>query len=204
MQRYLFFFLLIGSVFSSKAQSNAAKFDPEKYMHNIAYADHKITFQAQPIKKQLSTVDPDKSYYWFAAGEIHVTQGSYSGKLLHGVFTDYYLNGQLKEQGHFDLGLKDGEWNMWTADGSLISKINYKAGIADGPYFKYGNDGKLVEEGYYNNAQTNGKLKTLNDSTWVTTNYKNGVAVVPKARPEQKSWFKRLFSKKEKTTSENN
>jgi len=67
-------------------------------------------------------------YYWYEANEIHMTQGGYSGKLLNGVYTEYYKNKNLKTQGGFKNGLKDGHWKSWNTDGVLLSDTDWKHG----------------------------------------------------------------------------
>lgn len=68
-------------------------------------------------------------YYWYAANSIHQTQGGYSGTLLNGLYTEYFANKSLKEQGSFVKGLKHGIWKAWDEDGKLISETNWKNGV---------------------------------------------------------------------------
>lgn len=68
------------------------------------------------------------SYYWYSANEIHMTQGGYSGRLLNGLYTEYYKNKNLKSQGNFRNGLKNGRWRSWNEDGTLSAETNWKTG----------------------------------------------------------------------------
>jgi hypothetical protein len=68
-------------------------------------------------------------YFWYAANTIHSTQGGFSGTLLDGGYTEYYLNKNLKEQGSFKRGLKNGTWKNWNEDGTLIQTIIWKNGL---------------------------------------------------------------------------
>jgi antitoxin component YwqK of YwqJK toxin-antitoxin module len=74
------------------------------------------------------SVKPDLFYYWYSANAIHATQGGYSGKLLNGPYTEFYLNKNLKEQGSFKKGLKDGIWKSWKEDGTLSHTFTWKNG----------------------------------------------------------------------------
>ncbi|MDB5133279.1 MAG: hypothetical protein JWR02_3028 [Mucilaginibacter sp.] len=62
---------------------------------------------------------PDRFYYWYSSNAIHSTQGGFSGQLLNGQYSEYYLNKNLKEQGAFKKGLKSGVWESWNEDGTL-------------------------------------------------------------------------------------
>lgn len=74
------------------------------------------------------TAKPALHYFWYNSGAIHETQGGYSGRLLNGQYTAYYLNKNLKEQGLFKKGLKDGTWKSWREDGSLLATVTWKRG----------------------------------------------------------------------------
>ncbi|MDB5122342.1 MAG: hypothetical protein JWP94_471 [Mucilaginibacter sp.] len=74
-------------------------------------------------------IKPARFYYWYSANAIHSTQGGYSGKLLNGVYTEYYLNKNVKEQGTFNKGLKTGLWKSWNEDGTLNHAARWKNGV---------------------------------------------------------------------------
>jgi hypothetical protein len=75
------------------------------------------------------TVKPRLFYYWYSAGSVHSTQGGFSGTLLNGQYTEYYLNKNLKQQGTFKKGLKNGTWKSWNEDGTLSQTATWKKGI---------------------------------------------------------------------------
>ena len=74
------------------------------------------------------TAKPAVHYFWYNSGAIHETQGGYSGRLLNGQYTAFYLNKNLKEQGIFKKGLKDGVWKSWRENGSLLAAVTWKHG----------------------------------------------------------------------------
>ncbi|WP_199119345.1 toxin-antitoxin system YwqK family antitoxin [Pedobacter sp. ASV28] len=199
MQRcYLILMLWLCTYSLGQAQSYKKNLALESYRHHVAYDDHKISFYTQPMDIQLGKAEADKKYYWFSNREIKVTQGGFSGRLLHGTYSDYYLNNNLKEQGEFKMGLKEGEWNSWNEQGILLARIRYRRGEANGHFYKYDQTGRLVQEGTYAHGQINGQLKRyLENDSIAVDRYKEGVLqpVKVKSRP---SWFKRLFKKKKK------
>jgi len=71
----------------------------------------------------------DRFYYWYSANAIHATQGGFSGKLLNGLYNEYYLDKNIKQQGFFKNGLKDGVWKTWKEDGTLAALSNWKNGL---------------------------------------------------------------------------
>jgi hypothetical protein len=75
------------------------------------------------------TANTKVSYYWYSADAIHATQGGYSGKLLNGPYIEYYPDKNLKQQGTFKKGLKEGIWKTWNTDGTLHSITKWKHGV---------------------------------------------------------------------------
>lgn len=74
-------------------------------------------------------IRPRRFYYWYNANAIQSTQGGYSGKLLNGLYTEYYLNKNLKEEGVFNKGLKTGLWKSWNEDGTLNHTARWRKGV---------------------------------------------------------------------------
>jgi len=86
-----------------------------------------IVAELAPISASPSA-KPGLYYFWYNSGAIHETQGGYSGRLLNGQYTAFYLTKNLKEQGIFKKGLKDGLWKSWREDGSLLATVTWKHG----------------------------------------------------------------------------
>lgn len=68
-------------------------------------------------------------YYWYSSNQIHSTQGGFSGRLLNGIYNEFYLTRNLKEQGTFEKGLKNGTWKSWNEDGKLTKTTHWKRGM---------------------------------------------------------------------------
>jgi hypothetical protein len=114
-------------------------------------------------------------YHWYASNQLCVTNGGYSGKLLHGLYSSFYPNHYLLAQGQFRNGLKDGCWKHWLPDGTLHEIIHYKNGLLNGIYELYSPNGQIARRIYYRRGGGRGKTIIFSqdgkDSVIV---YKNG------------------------------
>lgn len=197
-KRCLFFMVLIGFETAVYAQSYSIESMLKSYRHTINYADHKLSFQVLENNRKIPAIAITKKYYWYGNNKLNVTEGGYSGKLLNGTFADFYVNGNLKEQGMFKLGLKNGKWLAWDSSGKSTSYSTFKNGVLDGVFRKYGNNGEILEVGKYSDGRLQGKmLKYSGPDSIVVTRYKNGVLVNEHQNIFKK--FLRLFNKKKKT-----
>jgi len=123
--KYFFAFILFcisGSLFAQNY--------PDDGLDRVRIADKEKVIQAEikPINS-LPMAKPDRFYYWYSANAIHATQGGFSGDLLNGLYNEYYLNKNLKTQGVFKKGLKEGLWKAWNEDGTLNNITNWKDGL---------------------------------------------------------------------------
>jgi antitoxin component YwqK of YwqJK toxin-antitoxin module len=71
----------------------------------------------------------DRYYYWCRNNVIHSTQGGIGGPLLDGHYIAFYPDKNLKEEGFFKKGLKDGEWKTWDRKGALTSSVDWDNGL---------------------------------------------------------------------------
>jgi len=102
--------------------------DYGRYRARLTDSDKTIEAEYNPVE-HLPSVKSNLFYYWYNASRVHATQGGYSGQLLNGLYTEYYLNRNLKEQGIFKKGLKDGLWKSWNQDGTLKQATNWNKGL---------------------------------------------------------------------------
>jgi antitoxin component YwqK of YwqJK toxin-antitoxin module len=139
-------------------------------------------------------MDPEKIYYWYGSNNIHHTQGGYSGHLLNGTYSEFYLNKNLKEQGTYVKGLKSGAWKTWSENGILKQLFTYDKGAKSGPFYLYDDLGKVMQAGNYEENELNGKIKFYaKDSANVVT-YKHGKAIT--SQPAKSFWRKLNFLRK--------
>lgn len=143
-------------------------------------ADHSITAYVLPIKRE-PVMDPDVTYYWFKAGRIHHTQRGYSGRLLNGHFSSFYLTKNLKEEGDFKKGIKSGFWRSWRENGILERSAYYRNGQENGRFFAYGDSGEVKQTGRMKDGKLHGNVKMYVSQDSVTNvYYKNGAMAVKK------------------------
>lgn len=79
--------------------------------------------------------------------------------LLHGAYIAYHENGQIKEQGVFINGMKDGMWEEFVS-GGLVSRGTYYHGKKAGEWRTYDANGKPFQFKQYNHQ---GKLLSQYD-----------------------------------------
>jgi hypothetical protein len=123
----IFFFLFFFCILSLGAFSQRL---PDYGINRIrlTQSDETIVATIEPVSSNPS-IKQNLLYYWYSANTIHHTQGGFSGKLLNGLYTAYYPNKNLKEQGNFKKGLKDGIWKNWNEDGSFAKTCTWNNGI---------------------------------------------------------------------------
>lgn len=195
MQIRLAIFLFLAICGNAAAQKHML----DGYRHTINFPDHKVTFQLQEGNEGLKSSDPTKRYHWYSSNQIKITQGGYSGKLLNGMYEDYYSHQNLKEKGQFKLGLKIGEWKTWNEKGILITRINYRKGVLSGPFIKYDTLGNVAEWGRYKDGWLEGKVRQNNAQQVQVLRFRKGVLQENK---NNSSWVnKLLFWKPRKKTN---
>lgn len=196
MKKILILFLFISSV-------AIAQKIPDYGFNKVRIAGEDKTIQAElkPVKSD-PDIATDRLYYWYSSNSIHTTQGGFSGKLLNGKYTEYYLNKNLKEQGAFIKGLKDGIWTSWDESGSITQFYTWKKGVKDGAFSLYKEHGSLKQTGNYNNNLLDGKIKTYSETGGpAVIVYHDGVVV---ENGPSKFWQKakqklNIFKKKSKS-----
>ncbi|MDQ0638303.1 antitoxin component YwqK of YwqJK toxin-antitoxin module [Pedobacter sp. W3I1] len=183
------------------AQRIKSYFDADNYNHTINYDHYKAVFYVQRPETGSGNIKSDRKYAWFSGNQIRYTQGGYSGKLLNGIYNEFYDTKGLKTQGLFEMGLKSGKWKSWGEDGVLDSIVNYSSGKPNGKFEKYDQEGVLLERGSYRDGQLNGKLeKRIGTDSIQVTRYKRGkvVAYKPGKAVKITRWLKSIFTKKDK------
>jgi len=121
-------------------------------LHRYSFSRNDTVYQfyaSKPTRK--FNINDKKIYYWYSGDTIVMTQSGYNGKLLNGIYSVTYPNKNLKEQGMFKYGLRNGVWKSWTPDGQLQSVITYDNGVMKGRNEEYEN-GKIKKSGSYRNS----------------------------------------------------
>ncbi|HXA01796.1 MAG TPA: hypothetical protein VNW99_07410 [Cytophagaceae bacterium] len=135
-------------------------------------------------------INDNKYYYWYKSNDIKITRGGYDGKLLHGNYTEYYPNKNLKQKGEYKYGLKIGEWRNWNIAGEFEQISNWRKGLQHGRFRIYDGKGKLVKSGSYRNGALHGKQKVyMNDNTIQFITYKKGELVIKVRKMNRFPWL---------------
>lgn len=125
---------------------------PDFGFDKVHLADGDKTIQAEILPvSSAPKAEPNRTYFWYNANVIHSTRGGFSGRLLNGSYAEYYPDKNLKEQGHFNKGLKDGVWKDWTDNGLLINSYTWSNGIRSGKFALYDEQGRVKQSGKYRN-----------------------------------------------------
>ncbi len=159
------------------------KIDELEYLlkQNVSVHNDTVNINTQIMieDRELDTKD-ELLYFWYKAGNIHKSRGGIGGDVLHGKYSEYFENGNLKIQGGFLLGTKDGVWKEWYSNGELRSVVSWKKGQLNGVSKKYDLNGKVQKE----------------------TNYKDGEIVETKVKKVKKEKVKTDKSSKKSNTDE--
>lgn len=118
-------------------------------------------------------------YTWYRAQMIGHTQGGYTGKLLHGNYSSFYPSKYLKEEGNFQVGLKNGLWKYWRENATLVREETWKGGEMTGAARYYDERGLLIEQGRKRKGEWNGEIRrlVLDDSVYRSFYYLDGQQV---------------------------
>ena len=147
--------------------------------------------------KTISDFTEGRNYYWFKTGEIHQSVSQAGGLVLHEQYQKFYRSKQLAESGHFNYGLKNGEWRTWYENGNIESIYKYKNGHKNGYFMHYDSDGVLTLSGNYSH---NRKSKTwINHKLKDTTYYKGDSTYTVKPKSKLDNLFSRVFKKRDST-----
>jgi hypothetical protein len=183
-------------------QADAQKM-PEVDALNRVILNHKdsiVYAHLMPSEEHKKVKANDRyKYYWYANHDIKITRGGFDGKLLHGVYTEFYHDKELKVKGNFKKGLKTGTWKSWYKNGQLTAIEHYKKGFRQGSFTQFDDGGNIIYKGKYKKDKLNGKQKVFfKTGDPVIKKYKNGVEIIPKPKKAKKIKAK---SKEGKDTS---
>ena len=190
----IFYLLLILVLFSGTVSAQKL---PDNGFNRIRInrPDENLQLEIIPLN-HLPDPDINKTYYWYAAHDVHQTRGGYSGPLLNGRYMAFFLNKNLREQVLFIAGLPDGQWKEWYESGYLKAVVTWNKGVKQGPYILYASNGSKQEEGSYSGGLRHGKITIYSAADSVKVQrYRNGLPVAKK----QPIWKRLLFFKKKHT-----
>lgn len=187
MRRWVCLISILHGVCFTVAAQNILKEQTSKV--TTVEPDGSVTAYVLPLRRE-PVIDPDVTYYWFKAGRIHKTQGGFSGRLLNGHFTSFYLTKNLKEEGDFKKGTKSGLWLSWLENGVLERTAYYRNGLENGRFFTYDDSGIVKQTGRMKRGKLHGNIKTyVTQDSVASVYYKNGAVAVKKKWLPKVSFF---------------
>ena len=151
----------------------------------VNYPEHTVVAFTVPLDKNVR-VRTNRFYSWYAANSIKETQGGYSGKLLNGLYSDYFLTKNLKEQGEFKKGLKVGTWKSWHLNGRLKETSEWRGGIQSGRFVRYTESGDIAMKGNFRNGMLHGRVYSVSAKAADSVEYYKRGAPVP--APKKKKY----------------
>ncbi len=92
-----------------------------------------VEFTTYPFGNDCMNCDPDLTYFWFKAGQLHATKGGCAGKVVHGVYRVHSTQGTMLAYGMMEYGLKTGTWrkfNPVTGDLAQLESWNQGKRVA--------------------------------------------------------------------------
>lgn len=184
-----------------RAQSNNYKPGPNRMIINLEASTQKFELPVNDVKTK---VNNELTYSWYKSNQVLQTKGGYDGKLLHGAYTEFYLNNNLKEKGLYKKGLKNGEWKSWHENGQLREIARFCNGLNHGKFLKYNENGELTLEANYKKGKLHGQVVSYeNGKILAKHKYKRGNEILPKPvriKEEKKKKFHWKFWKKEEAS----
>ncbi len=173
-------------VFAISAQTYTEPSKQKKFNITVNHDDYTVKTQMLSHNKDIK-INNERTYMWYSSQKIMETKGGFEGKLIHGQYTSFYLNNQLREQGTVNYGLKDKEWKYWYPDGQLREIITWKNGVKNGTYCLYNDYGQLMAKSTFKNDKLNGKFYTYAPNGIVTDKkrYKDGNEIFQKEKTEK-------------------
>jgi MORN repeat variant len=187
---YFNLIFILSLPFSNFAQQISKKIPikTSEYLAFIELADE---------RKNINFPNNDVYYFWYRSREIHNTRGGYEGRLLHGEFTSFYSNNELKEFGEFKNGLKSGIWKEWYTNGELKNITPWINGAINGRLKEYGLNGKLTSVSQFRNNTLNGRQVIYTDSSTVKIKkFRNGKEIIKDAKEKKIEKIKKIKSEK--------
>lgn len=130
--------------------------------HRVVLNFHEYVVYADILASERKFKPKARRYYfWYNANDIKRTRGGYDGKLLHGEYTEFYPDKNLKRKGQFRYGLKKGTWKTWYHSGEIETVVRWKKGKMHGDFRYYDEEGRLVKQGSHRNDHVHGRIDTF-------------------------------------------
>ena len=110
-----------------------------------------------------SQLTAQETYYHRQLDDLSLQEGSArlknTGELVTGRVITNYDNGQLRLEGFYVSGKKEGAFRWWYASGQLGSEENFINDLKNGLSRQWYANGQLKQEAQYKNGEQKGRIK---------------------------------------------
>ena len=153
--------ICILSFTTSSAQSLRKYEKPENQTIFINGNDSVLRFQISERKPKHYNFN--RTYYWYKNNSILKTTGGGDGRTLHGDYTCFFPDNNLKEKGKFKYGLKTGTWIIWYNNGKMKEISNWCRGLLHGNISTFDMEGNKISTEKYRNGKKIGDSYKLHN-----------------------------------------
>ena len=90
---------------------------------------------------------------------------------------EYFGNGTLKKEGHYQFGSRQGKWKSYYSSGNLKKEENFNNDKLDGEMITWHQNGKKKEKGIFHNGKREGIFFSWNEdgSLYLKQSFVNGL-----------------------------
>lgn len=189
--------LLVGACLLMSMEAYAQKYTDIPINNRVILNKGEYIVYAEIAQGRVSDeVSDDVFYYWYSANEIKRTQGGYDGKLLHGKYTEFYSNKDLKAQGKFSHGVKTGQWKMWHANGNLREIQFWSSKGRRAKFESFDENGNLIRSGKYRYERLHGIIKEIERQKTVKRKFRDGIELIRAKKSKSDSTLDNKSKKK--------
>ncbi len=121
-------------------------------------------------------VEHGESLMWYDDGQVKM-QGEYVDGVRDGLWRSWYPDGRMRGEGRLHRNKRIGTWTMWHDNGQKRIETAYDKGLAHGRSTAWDADGNVIETGEYVRKKKHGIWITYVDGEKTETEWVNGVQV---------------------------
>ncbi len=121
-------------------------------------------------------VEHGEALLWYDNGQVKL-QGEYVDGVREGLWLSWHSNGKNRGEGRLHRNRRFGTWIMWDENGQKRSEATYEVGLKHGRATVWDADGKVVSTGEYVRKKKHGIWVTYVDGEKTETEWVKGVKV---------------------------
>lgn len=118
-------------------------------------------------------VEHGEALLWYDNGQVKL-QGEYVDGVREGLWRSWHANGKNRGEGRLHRNRRIGTWIMWDENGQKRSELAYDVGLRHGRSTVWDADGNVIETGEYVRKKKHGIWVTYVDGEKTETEWVNG------------------------------